>query len=390
MNKYEQNSEVISLTQALMRCPSVTPKDAGALDLLQQCLEEIGFTCHRLTFSEEGTPDVENLYARYGTAAPNFCFAGHTDVVPAGDRDAWSVDPFDGTIKDGMIFGRGAADMKAAVASFAIAAKRVIERSDGKFDGSISLLITGDEEGPAINGTQKVLNWMQEQGEKIDHCIVGEPTNPSEMGEMVKIGRRGSFTGHLTVTGTEGHVAYPHLADNPLPHMAAMVTALDNLVLDEGTEHFQPSNLEFTTIDVGNRATNVIPKSAQATFNIRFNTHHTLDSLDRTVRNLLDSVAADRNCRYELVSQKNSSPFLTPEGHFSGLVVDAIEKRLGRKPVLSTTGGTSDARFIKDFCPVVEFGLISQTMHKIDERASVADIEALADIYSDILESYFS
>lgn len=390
MNKYEQNSEVISLTQALMRCPSVTPKDAGALDVLQQCLEEIGFTCHRLTFSEEGTPDVENLYARYGAAAPNFCFAGHTDVVPAGDSDAWSVDPFDGTIKDGMIFGRGAADMKAAVASFAIAAKRVIERSDGKFSGSISLLITGDEEGPAINGTQKVLNWMQEQGEKIDHCIVGEPTNPSELGEMVKIGRRGSFTGHLTVTGTEGHVAYPHLADNPLPHMAAMVTALDNLVLDEGTEHFQPSNLEFTTIDVGNRATNVIPKSAQATFNIRFNTHHTLDSLDRTVRNLLDSVAADRNCRYELVSQKNSAPFLTPEGHFSELVVDAIEKRLGREPVLSTTGGTSDARFIKDFCPVVEFGLISQTMHKIDERASVADIEALADIYSDILESYFS
>lgn len=390
MNKYGQNSEVISLTQALMRCPSVTPKDAGALDVLQQCLEEIGFTCNRLTFSEEGTPDVENLYARYGTAAPNFCFAGHTDVVPAGDSDAWSVDPFDGTIKDGMIFGRGAADMKAAVASFAIAAKRVIERSGGNFDGSISLLITGDEEGPAINGTQKVLNWMQEQGEKIDHCIVGEPTNPSEMGEMVKIGRRGSFTGHLTVAGTEGHVAYPHLADNPLPHMAAVVTALDNLVLDEGTEHFQPSNLEFTTIDVGNLATNVIPKSAQATFNIRFNTHHTLDSLDRTVRNLLDNIAADRNCRYELVSQKNSSPFLTPEGHFSELVVDAIEKRLGRKPVLSTTGGTSDARFIKDFCPVVEFGLISQTMHKIDERASVADIEALADIYSDILESYFS
>ncbi len=381
--------DVISLTQSLMRCPSVTPKDAGALDVLQEALEKSGFTCHRLTFSDTDTPDVQNLYARYGTGAPNFCFAGHTDVVPVGDPDTWSVDPFDGTIRDGMIVGRGAADMKAAVASFAVASQRFIKETDGQFDGSISLLITGDEEGPAINGTRKVLDWMTANDEKINHCIVGEPTNPAELGDMVKIGRRGSFTGYLTVTGTEGHVAYPHLANNPVPHLAAMVGALDALTLDDGTEHFQPSNLEFTTIDVGNTATNVIPKAAKTTFNIRFNTHHSLDSLEKTVRAVLDKTAEALGCSYELECSKNSSPFLTPEGDFSALVVAAIEKRLGRKPELSTTGGTSDARFIKDHCPVVEFGLISQTMHKIDERASVADVEALADIYTDILRSYF-
>ncbi len=390
MDRKEENSEVIALTQALMRCASVTPKDAGALDVLQKNLEETGFACHRLIFSDEGTPDVENLYARFGTEGPNFCFAGHTDVVPIGDADAWSVDPFNGTIRDGMIYGRGAADMKAAVAAFAIASRRFIKEGNGAFNGSISLLITGDEEGPAINGTRKVLDWMTEKGEKIDHCVVGEPTNPNELGDMVKIGRRGSFTGYLTAIGTEGHVAYPHLADNPVPHLAAMVSALDNLVLDEGTEHFQPSNLEFTTIDVGNPATNVIPKSAHATFNIRFNTHHSLDSLEITVRERLEQVAKERGCHYELECRKNSAPFLTPEGEFSALIVRAIKNRLGRTPELSTTGGTSDARFIKDFCPVAEFGLISQTMHKIDERANVTDVEALTDIYADILKSYFS
>ena len=390
MDKNLQISDVIALTQALMRCPSVTPEDAGALDVLQRSLEETGFVCHRLTFSDEGTADVENLYARFGTEEPNFCFAGHTDVVPIGNADAWSVDPFNGTIKDGVIIGRGAADMKAAVAAFATASKRLIEETGSEFAGSISLLITGDEEGPAINGTRKVLDWMVENGEKIDHCIVGEPTNPQELGDMVKIGRRGSFTGYLDVIGTEGHIAYPHLADNPVPHLAAMVTALDELVLDEGTEHFQPSNLEFTTVDVGNPATNVIPKSARATFNIRFNTHHSLDSLEQTVIEVLDRIAKERGCQYELDIRKNSSPFLTPEGDFSALIVEAIEKRLGRKPELSTTGGTSDARFIKDHCPVVEFGLISQTMHKIDERANVADVEALTDIYADILRSYFA
>ncbi|WP_373086863.1 succinyl-diaminopimelate desuccinylase [Sneathiella sp.] len=390
MNNKHTGIDVIDLTRELMRCPSVTPADAGALDILQQALEEIGFTCHRLTFSDDNTPDIENLYARYGTKAPNFCFAGHTDVVPVGDPAAWSVDPFDGTIKDGMIYGRGASDMKAAVAAFAAASSQFIQNTEGLFEGSVSLLITGDEEGPSINGTRKVLKWMADNNEKIDHCLVGEPTNPKEMGEMVKIGRRGSFTGFLTVTGTEGHVAYPHLAENPVPHLVAMVQALDAMELDSGSDHFQASNLEFTTIDVGNTATNVIPKSARAAFNIRFNTHHSLDSLEERIRSVLEDIATARKATYELECLKNSGPFFTGIGPLSNIVVAAVEKRLGRTPELSTTGGTSDARYIKDFCPVVEFGLVGQTMHKTDERASVADIEALADIYTDILERYFS
>ncbi|PHQ69467.1 MAG: succinyl-diaminopimelate desuccinylase [Sneathiella sp.] len=380
--------DVIELTQDLMRCPSVTPQDAGALDVLQRALESIGFVCHRLTFSEDGTPDVDNLYARYGTASPNFCFAGHTDVVPVGDEAAWSVDPFGSVIKDGIIWGRGASDMKAAVACFAAASDRFIAQSGG-FGGSISLLITGDEEGPSINGTRKVLEWMAENGEEIDHCLVGEPTNPSEMGEMVKIGRRGSFTGALSVTGVQGHVAYPHLADNPVPHLTAMVNALDELKLDDGNEQFQASNLEFTTIDVGNPATNVIPKTATAVFNVRFNTHYTLDSLEDRMRQCLDEVSSARGTTYEMHCVKNSEPFLTQESAFSALVVEAIAERIGKPPELSTTGGTSDARYIKNYCPVVEFGLVGQTMHKVDERANVSDIEALADIYTDILARYF-
>lgn len=389
MNK-NNTIDVVPLTQELMNCPSVTPADAGALDVLQQTLEKIGFTCHRLMFSDEDTPDVDNLYARFGTEAPNFCFAGHTDVVPVGDETAWQTGPFDSIIKDGVLYGRGAADMKAAVACFATSSARFIGNSGENFRGSISLLITGDEEGPAINGTRKVLDWMEKNGEKIDHCLVGEPTNPTKMGEMVKIGRRGSFTGFLKVTGSEGHVAYPHLADNPIPHLATLVTALNTLELDQGSEHFQASNLEFTTMDVGNTATNVIPRTATTTFNIRFNTHHNLDSLEAIIRSCLDQAATEIGTVYELEALKNSEPFLTEEGDFSTLVANAIEQRLGLKPDLSTTGGTSDARYIKNYCPVVEFGLVGQTMHKVDECADVADIEALADIYTDILERYFA
>ncbi|MEH6494978.1 MAG: succinyl-diaminopimelate desuccinylase [Pseudomonas marincola] len=381
--------DVIELTQELMRCPSVTPHDAGALSVLQTVLEAIGFECTRLTFSDDNTPDVENLYARYGTQAPNFCFAGHTDVVPPGDLNSWSVDPFDSIIKDGMLFGRGAADMKAAVACFAVSAQRLIKARSGNLNGSISLLITGDEEGPAINGTRKVLEWMSSQGEHIDHCVVGEPTNPNQLGDMVKIGRRGSFTGFLTVNGNEGHAAYPHLADNPIPHLVALMSELDAMQLDDGSEHFQPSNLEFTTVDVGNPATNVTPAVARATFNIRFNTHHSLDALDDKIRGLLDSVAASRSANYDLRVLKNSEPFLTPEGDFSHLVAGAIEKHLGRRPEMSTTGGTSDARYIKNYSPVVEFGLVGQTMHKADECVAVEDIHSLADIYTSILEGYF-
>lgn len=387
---YLNDLDVISLTQELMRCPSVTPADAGALNVLQTVLENLGFECNRLTFSDDNTPDVDNLYARFGTGAPNFCFAGHTDVVPPGDLNAWSVDPFDSVIKDGMLYGRGAADMKAAVACFAVASQRLLKSKRGQLDGSISLLITGDEEGPAINGTRKVLEWMSTKGEHIDHCLVGEPTNPQKLGDMVKIGRRGSFTGFLTINGTEGHVAYPHLADNPVPHLVAMMNALDQMHLDDGSEHFQPSNLEFTTVDVGNPATNVIPKSARATFNIRFNTIHSLDALDDRIRTLLDDIAGERGANYDLKVLKNSEPFLTQEGDFSQLVARSIADHLGSSPELSTTGGTSDARYIKNYCPVVEFGLVGQTMHKIDEHVSIEDIEQLANIYTTILEGYFS
>ncbi len=387
---YLNDLDVISLTQDLMRCPSVTPVDAGALNVLENTLKSVGFECHRLTFSDDNTPDVENLYARFGTGSPNFCFAGHTDVVPPGDLKAWSVDPFDSVIRDGMLYGRGAADMKAAVACFAVASQRLIKSRRGQFDGSISLLITGDEEGPAINGTRKVLEWMSEKGEHIDHCLVGEPTNPQQLGDMVKIGRRGSFTGFLTVNGSEGHVAYPHLADNPVPHLVAMMSALDHMHLDDGSEHFQPSNLEFTTVDVGNPATNVIPPAARTTFNIRFNTEHSLDGLDERIRSLLDGIAKERGARYELKVLKNSEPFLTAEGDFSKLVSRSIMDHLGTRPELSTTGGTSDARYIKNYCPVVEFGLVGQTMHKIDEHVAIEDIEQLANIYTTILEGYFS
>ncbi|MEP3247684.1 MAG: succinyl-diaminopimelate desuccinylase [Sneathiella sp.] len=387
---YQNDLDVISLTQELMRCPSVTPVDAGALNVLQAVLENLGFECNRLTFSDDNTPDVDNLYARFGTGAPNFCFAGHTDVVPPGDLNAWSVDPFDSVIKDGMLYGRGAADMKAAVACFAVASQRLLKSKRGQLDGSISLLITGDEEGPAINGTRKVLEWMSSKGEHIDHCLVGEPTNPQRLGDMVKIGRRGSFTGFLTINGTEGHVAYPHLADNPVPHLVAMMSALDQMHLDDGSDHFQPSNLEFTTVDVGNPATNVIPKSARTTFNIRFNTAHSLDALDDRIRALLDGIAGERGAQYDLKVLKNSEPFLTQEGDFSQLIAQSIADHLGTSPELSTTGGTSDARYIKNYCPVVEFGLVGQTMHKIDEHVSIEDIEQLANIYTTILEGYFS
>jgi succinyl-diaminopimelate desuccinylase len=375
----------IALAQDLIRRPSITPEDAGALDVLQQALESLGFTCHRLTFEEAGTPDVDNLYARLGTAAPNFCFAGHTDVVPVGDTAAWSRGPFDGEIVGDDLFGRGASDMKGAIAAFTAAVSGFLQQRNGAFPGSISLLITGDEEGPAVNGTVKVLQWMAERGETIDACVVGEPTNPNELGEMVKIGRRGSLTGRLTVHGTQGHVAYPHLADNPIPRLVAMLKAVNDPVLDEGNDHFQASNLEITTIDVGNAATNVIPAEAGATFNIRFNTEHSGESLSRWLR----ARCAEVGGAYDLDIAVGSEPFLTPPGAFSDLIADAVESVLGRRPELSTTGGTSDARFIKDYCPVAEFGMVGQTMHKVDERASVSGLKALAAIYQAVLERYF-
>lgn len=375
----------VTFARDLIRCPSVTPEEGGALDLLQATLEGLGFKCQRLLFSEPGTPDVDNLYARLGDAAPNFCFAGHTDVVPVGAQNEWSVDPFAAEIKDGVLFGRGAADMKGAIAAFAAAVERHI--GNERPYGSITFLITGDEEGPSINGTKKMVQWMADNGEQIDVCVVGEPTNPTELGEMVKIGRRGSMNTILTVKGTQGHVAYPHLADNAAHRLVTMLDALTAEPLDEGNDHFQASSLQITSIDIGNPTENIIPGEAEARFNIRFNDMHSSDTLSAWIRETLDA-AAD-GTPYDLAFRVSGESFVFPPGDLSGLISDSIEQIVGRRPELSTTGGASDARFIKDFCPVAEFGLISQTMHKIDERVFVDDINKLSEIYEAILRGYF-
>jgi succinyl-diaminopimelate desuccinylase len=381
----EQVADPVALTQALIRCPSVTPADAGALDVLVRALKPLGFVCHRLRFEAEGTPPIDNLYARLGTSGPNLCFAGHTDVVPPGDPAAWGADPFAGKIADGKLYGRGSSDMKAAIAAFVAAVSRRLA-AKGAPSGSISLLITGDEEGPAINGTRKVLDWLVERGEVLDACIVGEPTNPNYLGEMIKVGRRGSMMGYLTVHGTQGHVAYPHLADNPLPRLVRMLAALTAEPLDRGNDHFQPSTLALTTIDVGNPADNVIPAKGSASFNIRFNDEHTSETLKNWIKRKCDSVGGP----YDLAFRVSGESFLTLPGRLSDLVAGAVQRVTGHRPELSTTGGTSDARFIKNHCPVVEFGIVGQTMHKVDEHVSVGDVERLTDIYEAVIDGFFT
>lgn len=376
----------LPLAQALIRCSSVTPEDAGALDVLVGALEPLGFVCHRLRFSEPGTAAVDNLYARLGTGPPHLCYAGHTDVVPTGDVSAWRIEPFSAEVVEGMVWGRGAADMKGAIACFVAALARHLGAHGGLARGSVSLLITGDEEGPAVNGTVKVLGWMAERGEVIDACLVGEPTNPLRLGDMIKIGRRGSLNGHLTVRGTQGHVAYPQLADNPISRLLAMLAELTGRPLDDGSEHFQPSHLEVTTIDVGNRATNVIPAEASAAFNIRFNDRHTARDLSAWLRERCDTVGGN----YELTLSVSGEAFITLPGTFSETVAEAVGAATGRRPALSTTGGTSDARFIKDYCPVVEFGLVGQTMHRVDEHVSLADLATLTDIYAAVIERFLA
>ena len=376
----------VELTQALIRRPSVTPENAGALEVLEDALKPMGFTCTRLPFSDANTPDVDNLYARLGTQGPNLCFAGHTDVVPVGDEAAWTHPPFGAEIHDGILYGRGAVDMKTGIAAFTAATSRFLAENGDGFAGSLSFLITGDEEGPAINGTKKVLGWMAEHGETMDACIVGEPTNTTTLGETIKIGRRGSMNGFLTQRGTQGHVAYPQHADNPLPKLVKLLDRLATTPLDDGTDHFQPSNLEITSIDVGNRAVNVIPSSGRATFNIRFNDLHTGDSLKLW---LLEQLAAAGD-NFDLDVAVSGEAFLTPPGLLSDVMADAIKAVTGLDAELSTSGGTSDARFIKDYCPVAEFGLMNQTAHKVDECAAVADIEALADIYLHMIKGYFA
>ena len=374
----------ISLAQSLIRCPSVTPADAGAIGVLAVALESMGFICHQLSSNERGGPAIANLYARLGDQAPNFSFAGHTDVVPVGDAAAWGGDPFSGLIKNGQLHGRGAADMKGAIAAM-VAGISAFLAGSGKPAGSISLMITGDEEGPSLNGTRSILEWMSANGEMVDACVLGEPTNPDRLGTTIKVGRRGSMTGRLTVHGTQGHVAYPHLADNPLPRLVRLLTALSDLQLDHGTTHFDPSNFEIVSIDVGNSATNIIPARGSAVFNIRFNDSYSSASLGALIRKTLD----DTGEGYDLAFEITGESFLTPPGALAEIVKDAVRAATGLTPAYSTTGGTSDARFIHHLCPVVEFGLVGQTMHKVDENVAVADVLALTEIYRGVLERFF-
>ncbi|MDV2985064.1 UNVERIFIED_CONTAM: succinyl-diaminopimelate desuccinylase [Methylobacteriaceae bacterium AG10] len=379
----------LALAQALIRCPSVTPEEGGALSFLADRLARAGFSVERPVFSEAETPDIENLYARIGTAGPVLVLAGHTDVVPPGAVDSWTHGPFSGDVADGFLYGRGAVDMKGGIACMLAATLAFLDRRGPDFGGSIAFLVTGDEEGPAVNGTVKLLDWAKGRGERFDHCLLGEPTNPETLGEMIKIGRRGSLTGRITVHGRQGHVAYPHRAENPIPGLLRLASALIADPLDGGTAHFDASNLEFTTIDVGKPATNVIPASAKAVFNVRFNDDWTAETLGAEIRRRLEA-AAGNAVRFSLDLQPSNAPaFLTQPDAFVDLVADAIEAETGRRPALSTTGGTSDARFIKDACPVIEFGLVGRTMHETDERVALADLERLTAIYGRVLDAYF-
>jgi succinyl-diaminopimelate desuccinylase len=382
----------------LIRCPSVTPAEGGALAALEAILKPLGFSVERPVFSEAGTPDVENLYARLSGNGPHLMFAGHTDVVPPGDEAAWRYPPFSAHVANGEMYGRGAVDMKGGIACFVAAVARHVEKH-GVLKGSVSLLITGDEEGPSINGTVKLLDWAVARGETWDASIVGEPTNPERLGDMIKIGRRGSLSGIVTVNGVQGHAAYPHLADNPVRGIVTLVDALLDPPFDEGTADFQPTNLEVTTIDVGNPATNVIPARAVANFNIRFNDSWTSETIRAEIHNRLDEAAGRTRLRpgkdtpidYELTWRDRPSPvFLTRDDRLIETLSGSIESVTGRRPVLSTSGGTSDARFIKDYCPVVEFGLVGKTMHMVDERVALADLERLTAIYERFLEDWFA
>lgn len=382
-------ANALSIARDLLRCPSVTPADAGALGVLERLLGDAGFAVHRVTFSEPGTADIDNLYARIGDSAPHLCFAGHTDVVPPGEAGAWTHGAFSGDVADGLLYGRGAVDMKGGIACAVAATLDYLAANGGKPKGSISFLITGDEEDVAVNGTVKLLQWAAERGEKFDHCIVGEPSNVEAIGDTIKIGRRGSLSGVLIVDGTQGHVAYPHRAANPVPDIARLITALNDEPLDNGSAQFQPSNLEFTSVDVGNPATNVIPAQARAKFNIRFNDHHTQDTLKALVESRLTATCGNRIRAHIDWLPSNADVFVTKPGAFTDVVAGAIAEVTGLTPDLNTGGGTSDARFIAKYCPVVEFGLVGQTMHQIDERTPVSDLDKLTAIYRGVLERYF-
>jgi succinyl-diaminopimelate desuccinylase len=378
----------VTLAQALIRCPSVTPDDHGALSVLEGALTPLGFTCHRLRFEHANSAPVENLYARLGQTRPHFCFAGHTDVVPVGEHNLWRHDPFGAEIQNGILYGRGAADMKSAIASFTAAVSTQLAK--GQPRGSISLLITGDEEGVGVNGTPKMLEWLKQRSETLDHCVVGEPTSAAQAGDVIKIGRRGSMNFVVTVKGIGGHAAYPQLALNPIPILANLITRLSEWKLDEGSDWFQPSTLAFTILDAGNRAVNVTPQQVRAGFNIRFNDRHTPDSLLGNIQEIADAAKQLLGGEIEIAHSVSGVSFVTAPGAFTDLLSKAVGSVIGRNPEFSTSGGTSDARFIKDYCPVAELGLPGKTMHKIDECVSVEDITTLARIYESVLELYFA
>ena len=382
------NIDPVKLTQSLISCPSVTPTDAGVLQTLQDQLEEIGFRCTRMPFEETGTEAVDNLFASYGEGAPHLCFGGHTDVVPIGNSASWTNDPFDAVIKDGNLYGRGTADMKSAIAAFTAAASNFIKTGD--FKGTISLLITNDEEGPAINGTQKVLEAITKNGEKIDSCIVGEPTCPAQLGEMIKIGRRGSLTTNISIIGIQGHVAYPQWTLNPIDALTKVLSKIVDLKLDEGTEDFPPTNIEIVKIDADNTADNVVPHSATAQINIRYNILQTEDGLMKLLQEITDQELLNTEYKSTIEFRNSAQPFLTKESDFTKKIKEAVDLVTGLNSKFSTTGGTSDARFFKDYCEVAEFGLVGSTAHQVDEHVAVKDIENLAKIYEEIIKKYFN
>ncbi|MFL2852565.1 MAG: succinyl-diaminopimelate desuccinylase [Candidatus Pelagibacter sp.] len=382
------NINELQLAKDLIKFPSITPRDAGAISFLSKKLKTLGFNCKILEFKDKKSKPIKNLYARLGRKAPNLCYAGHTDVVPPGNIKDWTINPFRPSIKNNHLIGRGANDMKSSIACFVSAINKFLKKNS-KFKGSISLLITGDEEGLAINGTKKVVEYLKKRKEKIDFCIVGEPTNPNKLGEMIKIGRRGSLSGNIEILGTQGHIAYPHLSNNPINTIVKVCKSLKEKKLDKGNKNFQPSNLEFTSINVDNKAHNVIPARAKAHFNIRYNNLHTANSLKKKINLLVKSICKKNKCKFKINFISNGDAFLTKPESTIFMAKDIIKKITKLTPKFSTTGGTSDARFIRKIAPCLEFGLVNKTMHKVDECVSIADLKKLTNIYKDILQEYF-
>jgi len=381
------NINELKLAKDLIKFPSITPKDAGAINFLSQKLKALGFNCKILEFKDKKSKPIKNLYARLGKKNPNLCYAGHTDVVPPGNIKDWTVDPFKPSVKKNHLIGRGANDMKSSIACFVSAVNKFLKK--GKFNGSISFLITGDEEGLAINGTKKVVDYLKKRNERIDFCIVGEPTNPNKLGEMIKIGRRGSLTGKIEISGTQGHVAYPHLSNNPINTLISICKKLKEKKLDKGNKNFQPSNLEFTAINVENKAHNVIPARAKAQFNVRYNNFHNANSLKKKINSEVKKICKKNKCKFQIEFIANGESFLTKPEKTIFMAKKIIKKITKITPRFSTTGGTSDARFIRKIAPCLEFGLVNKTMHKVDECVSLSDLKKLTKIYKNILEEYF-